>query len=346
MKKTTKEAVEIAGFIHSFLNTYAPTHLTSSKHTLKSYRTALYLYLVFLEKEKDIQVESLKFDCFSRINIEKWIEWLINARNSSNDSVNNRLASLRVFLKYLGSRNISYLYLYQEATGIPRKKSVRTQVKGMTKEAVRILFKSPDIYCKTGRRDLAFMVLLYSTAARLDEILDMKVGQLHLGGVKPYANIIGKGNKIRTLYLLPKTVAHIEKYLHEFHGGTPDPNAYLFYSRNVGINGNMSQPAIDKFLKKYAAKCHEQCPDIPLNLHAHQFRHAKASHWLEDGMNIVQISFLLGHENLQTTMVYLDITTEKVAEALATLTEEKDKTVTPKWKNTDGSLIDFCGLRP
>lgn len=82
-----------------------------------------------------------------------------------------------------------------------------------------------------------------------------------------------------------------------------------------------------------------------MNLHAHLFRHAKASHWLEDGMNIVQISFLLGHENIQTTMVYLDISAESLSEALATLEEEKDKTVIPKWKNTDGSLIDFCGLK-
>ena len=70
--------------------------------------------------------------------------------------------------------------------------------------------------------------------------------------------------------------------------------------------------------------------DVPLDLHAHQFRHAKASHWLEDGMNIVQISFLLGHEQLQTTMVYLDITTEEEAKALATLEDENDKKVINK----------------
>lgn len=83
------------------------------------------------------------------------------------------------------------------------------------------------------------MILIYSTAARMDEILDMKVGQLHLGIKKPYANVIGKGNKIRTLYLLPQTVAHIEKYLIEFHGESPVQNAYLFYSRNKGIHGKM-----------------------------------------------------------------------------------------------------------
>lgn len=69
---------------------------------------------------------------------------------------------------------------------------------------------------------------------------------------------------------------------------------------------------------------------MPLGLHAHQFRHGKASHWLEDGMNIVQISFLLGHEQLQTTMVYLDITAEEKAKALATLEDENDKKVSAK----------------
>lgn len=61
-------------------------------------------------------------------------------------------------------------------------------------------------------------------------------------------------------------------------------------------------------------------------------------------MNIVQISFLLGHENLQTTMIYLDITTDQVFEALATIENENEKMVTPKWKVNDGSLLNFCGL--
>ena len=62
-------------------------------------------------------------------------------------------------------------------------------------------------------------------------------------------------------------------------------------------------------------------------------------------MNIVQISFLLGHENIQTITFYLDITLEQVSEALATLESEKDRDVVPKWKKEDGTLVDFCGLR-
>ena len=62
-------------------------------------------------------------------------------------------------------------------------------------------------------------------------------------------------------------------------------------------------------------------------------------------MNIVQISFLLGHEQLQTTMVYLDITLEQELKALATLEDEEDRTVSKKWKTGTGSLAAFCGVK-
>ena len=229
---------------------------------------------------------------------------------------------MRAFLKFLGSRDVAYLYLYQEATGIPRQKCVNKKISGLTRKAVKALLESPDPFSKTGRRDMAFMILLYGTAARLDEVLSMKNKHLNLDVEKPCASIVGKGSKIRTLYLLPKVVAHLKQYQKEFHGSSPDPEAYVFYSRNAGKYGKMTQPAMDKVLKK----------------------HAKASHWLKDGMNIIQISFLLGHEQLQNTMIYLDITTEDKAMALATLEDENDKKVSPKWKNADGSLVDYYGI--
>jgi len=74
-------------------------------------------------------------------------------------------------------------------------------------------------------------------------------------------------------------------------------------------------------------------------------RHAKASHWLEDGMNIVRISFLLGHANLHTTMVYLDITTEQESKALATLEDENQKNTPKRWKSESDSLAAFLGIK-
>lgn len=342
--KVTNESVEIARHISGFLNEYVPSQKTISCHTLKAYQSALLLYVSFLESEKKVGRTDFCSKWFELSVIEEWLIWLKKVRVCRPETCNNRLASLRIFLKYLGSRNVKYLYLYQEACEIPRRKTQKKKVAGMSRNAVKALLEAPDPSTHSGKMDLVFMMLLYSTAARLDEILSLKNSQLYLDMKNPYVTVIGKGNKIRTLYLLPKAVAHLKKYLLEFHGNISDPDANVFYSRNTGTHGKMTQPAIAKMLKKYATEAHKSCTDVPINLHAHQFRHARASHWLEDGMNIVQISFLLGHEQLQTTMVYLDITTEDSAKALATLENENDRKVSPKWKNTDGSLANFCGL--
>lgn len=345
MKKATNESVIIARHIHTFLNQYVPSQKTCSSQTLKSYQYALTLYIGFLETEKGIRAESLCGGCFSRTTIEEWLQWLMEQRGNSPETCNNRLASLRAFLKYLGSREISLLFLCEDATRIPRKKEVRKKIKGMSKKAVQVLLSVPDLSTKAGRRDLALMIMIYSTAARMDEILSLKTEQLHMDAEKPNVTVIGKGSKIRTLYLLPKAVAHLKKYLKEFHGDTPNPEAYVFYSRNTGSHGKMSQTAVNKQLKKHARAAHEMCDEVPLDLHAHQLRHAKASHWMEDGMNIAQISFLLGHEQLQTTMVYIDITLEQELKALATLEDESDKKVSKKWKNGKGGLAQFCGVK-
>lgn len=345
MKKATNESVIIARHINAFLNEYVPSQKSRSTHTLKSYQYALALYIGFLKTEKGISAETLCSECFSRAIIEEWLQWLMERRNCGPETCNNRLASLRAFLKYLGSREIRLLYLSEEATRIPRKKEVHKKIKGMSKKAVQVLLSVPDLATKAGRRDLALMIITYSTAARIDEVLSLKTEQLHLDAEKPNVTIIGKGNKIRTLYLLPKAVAHLKKYLKEFHRDTLHPEAYVFYSRNTGLHGKISQTAVNKQLKKYARSAHEICNEVPQNLHAHQLRHAKASHWLEDGMNIVQISFLLGHEQLQTTMVYMDITIEQELKALATLEDESDKKVSKKWKNVKGGLAEFCGVK-
>jgi site-specific recombinase XerD len=215
----------------------------------------------------------------------------------------------------------------------------------MSKKAIQALLAAPDPSTKPGRRDIALMVTIYSTAARLNEILSLKIKHLHLKALKPYMTVIGKGDKIRTIYLLPKTVSHLQAYIADAHGEKPSPDSYLFYSRIKGQSKKMSPNAVSKQLKKHAVVAHQQCGEVPLDVHAHQLRHAKATHWLEDGMNIVQISFLLGHAQLQTTMVYLDITTEDEAKALSTLEDENDKSLPKKWKASGKSLAAMCGVR-
>ena len=106
----------------------------------------------------------------------------------------------------------------------------------MSKKAVQTIMAMPNTSTITGRRDLALITTIYSEAARIDEILSMKVGQLRLDAQKPHVTVIGKRNKIRTLYLLSKAAAHLKHHIKEHHGETPDENSYVFYSRNTGTH--------------------------------------------------------------------------------------------------------------
>lgn len=111
MKKSTDEARKIARLIYGWLNEYAPSLQSSSPHTIKSYAQALSLYIGFLEIEKKIAPSGLSMECFCRAYIEGWLIWLAKKRGSSPETCNNRLAALRAFLKYLGSRDVSLLCL-------------------------------------------------------------------------------------------------------------------------------------------------------------------------------------------------------------------------------------------
>ena len=108
------------------------------------------------------------------------------------------MGSIRVFLEYLGTRDIELLYLFQQAKQIKRQKTSKKKVSGLSREAVSAMLEAPDLSTKTGKRDIVFLTLLYATAGRLDEIRSIKISHINLSADKPYINLHGKGNKIRT----------------------------------------------------------------------------------------------------------------------------------------------------
>ncbi len=205
-----------------FLDSYAPSFLTTSEHTLKSYKDAMGLYIGFLENS-GVTPKILSRKHFEREWIEKWIVWMKETRRCSPDTCNVRLGSFRMFLQFLGSRDIEFQYLYQEAREIKRQKCTKKKVNGFTREAVEAMLAVPDSSTATGKRDLVFLTLLYATAGRLDEVRSIKICHLHLDAEKPYVTLIGKREKIRTAYLLPKVVSYIHIYLKSFHSDPPDP---------------------------------------------------------------------------------------------------------------------------
>jgi len=270
MKKSEKEATIIARRIREFLNEYEIYR--KSVHTIRSHEMALSLFLAFLEVE-GIREETLSYDCFNSDMIVKWMKWMRKERGCSPETCNNRLSGIRKFLGYLGQREVGALQISFEATHIERMKTTKKKAPGISRDAVTALIAASDTSTPAGRRDQTLIVTMYGTAARLDEILSLKVEQLYLTNGSPYVVFIGKGQKIRTLSLEPKAVDYLKCYLRDFHGDSPDQKAYVFYSRNGGQHAKMSQTAVNSRLKLLAAIAHETCPEIPPDVHAHQLRH-------------------------------------------------------------------------
>lgn len=335
----------ISRLIGDWINQYLPTMKACSAKTIEAYENALSLFLDFLESEKIVAGLKIVPESFCRENIERWLVWLANTRSCCPATCNNRMAAIRAFLKYVAVKNKPLAYLFQESQLIPRRRSFPKPVEGVSKKAMAAILSIPNQKTRTGRRDLALFSMMYDTAIRIDETLSLRIKDIQYGFSPPTVTVIGKGSKLRTLVLMPKTVRHLQRYIQEFHGITPQSDSFVFFSRNMGPSGKMSQVAVNKQLKLYAARAHENCPEVPLSMHAHRIRHARASHWLDDGLNIVQISRLLGHSQIQTTMIYLDVSIELKAHAMAKIQDDSVTRIPKKWKQ-DRSIACICGVKP
>ena len=194
------ESIKITNYITSYLNGYIQNNKSTSEHTLKSYKLSLKLYLEYLEFI-GIKINTITYDDFKMEKIQNWLIYLKDTKKNQNQTINIRLTGLKIFLEYLGKQDISLLYLYTEACTIPKKKTTKIKVNGISKNAIQILFNSIEQFSKTGKRDLTLFILMYNTGTRLNEILSLKIKDIRLDVFEPYINIVGKGNKLRALYI-------------------------------------------------------------------------------------------------------------------------------------------------
>lgn len=335
-----QQAQILAHYIHDWINIHVPSLKTNSAHTERSYRLSLSLYTRFLESSKGVTPFNLNSDCFSVERLNEWLIWLKQIRGACNGTCNNRMAAIKSLLEYIGGRDPAFSYLWIRASDHirPLRESPK-KVTGMSRNAVQAIFAAPDTKTHIGLRDLVLMMLSYGVAARIDEILSLKIIDVHLKAKDPFVILHGKGNKVRSIYLQKRLVEWLERYVKLFHESNPKPNDFLFYSPCHGIGAKLTQPAISKRLKLYAEIAHEKCNEVPLNLHSHLWRHSMACHWREDNINIVEIKELMGHSSLQSTMIYQDVTEEQKKAAIQTLEDTVTKSMIKKWKLPENSGI-------
>ena len=328
MSRTKKESTQIANYISEYLNEYITQYKSVSRHTIKSYKVSLKGYLEYLET-LNITPSKLSYECFDSKHIEDWLVYLRDIKNNQPQTINVRLSSLISFLEYIGKQDISHLNIYTQAKNIPQRKTIKTKIKSIEREQLALILSTINQNTKTGRKDLTMFTLMYNTGTRLDEILSLRLKDLHLDVEEPCITVLGKGQKIRTLPILNKTVNLLKRYILENHQYS-DLENYLFYSKIKGKNYKLSEQSVEKQLRKWSDLARLKNPEIPTKIHPHQLRHSAATHWLEDGLNIVEVSVLLDHEQLNTSMKYVDVTISQKAHAMETIDNinEEEK----KWK--------------
>lgn len=192
-----------------------------------------------------------------------------------------------------------------------------SKVSYMSENATRAMMDAPDVTAHIGLRDHFLMIFLYDTGARIQELLHIRLCDIK-ADKSPQVLLYGKGDKVRSVPLMKDTVVHLKHYMDVFHTGNPmNSPDLLFYVKRNGDLQPMSDDTVWLRLQKYVAIAQQHCPDVPMRMHPHLWRHTRAMHLYQHGMPLELVSQWLGHSSPETTLVYAYADTEHKRKAIA-----------------------------
>lgn len=317
------------------------------KNTILSYRQTLNIFVAYMRDEIGIGAAELTFSRVDRDVILNFLTWLEKARGCSVSTRNQRLMALRSFLDFAGQIDCTQTSLYLSACNIPSKEAHGRIVEFLTEPALTALLQQPNPSRQKDQRNLVFMILMYDTAARCSELLDMKVCDLRLDAKHPIAYLHGKGRKTRTVPLLNRTVQHCKQYLNKFHPNKDDySEAPLFYTVIHGRQQKMSPDTVAAFFAKYGSMAKAVCQEVPEHIHPHMMRHTRAMHLYQSGMPMVLLSQYLGHSQVETTMIYAHADTEMKRAAIQKADAVRGTKPVPDeiWADNEEMILKLSGL--
>jgi site-specific recombinase XerD len=306
--------------IHDYLKIYLPKQRKLSPHTIRSYREALELLFDYVKVQKHLPLQDVSFEMLTADMINGYLTYLEDERGCSVATRNNRLAAIRAFLVFAADRDLTTVVQLSEIKNVPVKKSSEIKAVGyMSMEAITAIVEQTNGETPKGLRDRTFMILMYDTGARLQEMIDIKVCDLHFGKT-PTIMLHGKRGKVRSAPLMERTVQHLRAYMTVFHNARQANDENLFYVIQRGERHPMSASCIRLFLFQYAEEAREHCHEVPENVHPHLWRHSRAMHLYQQGMDLTLVSQWLGHSQLETTLIYAHADTEHKRKAIAAAT--------------------------
>lgn len=248
-----------------------------------------------------------------------------------------RLTAIKSFLKYCSDEDLLFEARFHEVDSINGMKSARKPVKYLPENTMSTLLKMPKNDTDKERRNRMLLIFMYDTAVRVQELTDMELRDLHLNRTGPFVTIRnGKGNKLRNIPLMAKTVDHLKYYIAEFHPGTtPDSNGPLFYSLRDDLPHKLTTDTIRIILSKYVDMARELCPDIPEKVGCHTIRKTRAMDLYRTGIPLPYIMEILGHESEATTKTFyafatVDMLHDAIAKSNPEIADDK-----PQWKTQE-----------
>jgi site-specific recombinase XerD len=286
----------------------------ASPHTIAAYRDTLRLLLAFVTERVNIEPSNLEMDHLDAPLVADFLDHLEHERGNSVRTRNARLAAIRSLFRYAALRHPEHSAVIERVLAIPPKRFERSLVTFLTEAEVEAFLAAPDRATWTGRRDHALLGLAVQTGLRVSELIGLRCLDVHLG-VGAHVSCLGKGRKQRITPLTKSIVGVLRVWLTERAGQSAQP---LFVTRTGRAP---SRDALERRVNKHAATAAQTCPTLrEKRVTMHVLRHTAAMRLLHAGVDISVIALWLGHEQVETTQIYLHADLALKEQALARTT--------------------------
>ncbi|MDH3347825.1 MAG: site-specific integrase [Desulfobulbaceae bacterium] len=289
--------------LHVFFSHYLTKIKGVSDNTIKTYRDCFALFLVFIDEHHHLDIKTFQLE---QLTTELLIDFLIHleeGRGNSAKTRNLRLAAFKSLAKMIRIYHPQMVDIAERLQNIPQKRVQKKLVGFLTQQESFKVFKAVDLNKNGGFRDYCLLHLLLDSGSRASEIATLKIDYFDQEA-KTLA-ILGKGDKYRLVELWPKTVDLLVRYIKDYRTAPRLP----LYHNVLFVNQRgeeLTRHGIYKICKKYLSKA------LPANRlkvlnPAHSFRHSCAMNMLIEGKSVTDIKNRLGHENIDSTMIYLQL---------------------------------------
>lgn len=320
-----------------FFQSYLPGTRNVSGNTILSYRDTFKILLTFMRDCKSKTPDKVSFKDLDHTTIEEFLTYLENDLQCSASTRNQRLAALKSFFRFVQIERPDLLSECQSILTIKNKKSPKPVMDYLSGQETELLFKQPDTTTPKGRRDLALLTLMYDSAARVQEICDLKINSVSLT-VPAVIRLYGKGRKTRNVPLDAPCVEILRKYMKENRLQHSEmSNTPLFFNSR---KEKLSRSGVGYILSKYVEKANENGGHISEKISPHCLRHSKAMHMVEAGINLIYIRDFLGHESIETTQVYAKANPEIRRKAIEKM-ESKTASLSMSDWNENPDIMSF-----